>query len=96
MKKIAFLFLMAVSAGSIACEFDLDCDLGSKCIKEVGELDGICMGGRFPGNDNDRTPFVPDDKWSSEGETCSLDLDCEIGEKCAKPHSRLEGVCIKK
>lgn len=96
MKFLLFFSVILMSCGSFACEFDLDCDYGSKCVKKLGELEGICMGGNFPGNDNDRRPFRSEDEWSRVGETCSFDLDCEIGEKCAKSRSKLEGVCVKK
>ena len=40
-------------------------------MKEVGKLEGICMGGMNPGNSNDRNPYSnpvrPD---SSVGNTC--------------------------
>jgi hypothetical protein len=26
-----------------SCQFDMDCDIGFACIKQAGDIDGICM-----------------------------------------------------
>ncbi len=44
---IVFLFPPAIA---FACEFVNDCSPGSKCIKENGQLYGVCIGGISPGN----------------------------------------------
>src|SRR4051794_9844832 len=32
-----------------ACSFDVDCEVGSKCINDSGSIEGVCMGGCFRG-----------------------------------------------
>lgn len=77
-----------------ACDFDLDCDIGSTC------RNGICIGGLWPGNDNDDAPLSHRDRpmWDlneSYGDTCEFDIDCGIGMRCAKRRGALEGVCVR-
>ena len=58
MKRIYALLVLvflAPSAG-FACSFDTDCMPGSKCSKASGSMYGVCVGGIFPGNRNDRQP----------------------------------------
>lgn len=87
------LVLLAPSATS-ACDFDLDCDIGSRCRS------GICVGGLWPGNDNDDAPLDRRDRptWDlneTYGDTCDFDIDCGIGMRCAKRRGALEGVCVR-
>lgn len=87
-----FFFCSATSA----CEFTTDCEIGSKCIKQAGKLEGVCMGGMNPGNRNDRRPFRDSlDLSESVGDTCQFHTDCGIGAKCLKESGRLEGVCVR-
>jgi hypothetical protein len=75
-----------------ACQFNTDCDVGSKCIKRSGGLYGYCMGGMNPGNSYDREPAT--DIRGGGGWTCSFNTDCDPGYMCAK--SGLQGVCVKR
>lgn len=89
--------LFVLPAISYACEFDIDCDPGSKCAKPRGELLGICLGGLNPGNDNDRKPVIaPLDINGTYGNTCSFDIDCGPGSRCIKSNSSINGVCMKR
>jgi hypothetical protein len=92
----AVLVLAMTATVSMACQDDFDCQLGSKCVKpRGGGLYGICAGGMSPGNSNDRVPvYDPLDLSRSVGNTCSFDLDCGIGARCAK--SGLSGVCVRR
>ena len=37
---IALLGLALTSGSAMACSFNTDCDIGSRCVKQYGELDG--------------------------------------------------------
>lgn len=87
--------LLAAAAPVHACQFDTDCDVGSKCLKAMGQLYGVCAGGMNPGNSNDRQPVrAPLDLSGKVGNTCSFDLDCGIGNVCLKGRGQLNGVCM--
>ena len=89
--------LVFLSNASYGCSFDTDCQVGSKCLKQNGQIVGVCIGGLFPGNKNDRTP-VKDwlDINGTVGNTCSFDVDCGPGSACIKSRGAIEGVCLRK
>jgi hypothetical protein len=94
---ILSVLLLAVSSPALGCQFDTDCDVGSKCVKEDGKLYGFCADGLNPGNDNDRLPYRdPLDINQTEGDTCSFDVDCGPGSKCVKGRGSIKGVCVRK
>jgi hypothetical protein len=97
MKKYLLLLLFVLSSSSYACSFDTDCEVGSKCLKQRGQIEGVCIGGLFPGNKNDRAP-VKDwlDLNGTAGNTCSFDIDCGPGSACIKSRGAIEGVCLRK
>lgn len=91
--KLAILLVSIIfPASSIACSFDTDCKVGSRCKKEPGRLEGYCVSGSNPGNDNDSRPYNDPIK-KGVGETCSFTTECEIGLKCVKESGSLYGVC---
>lgn len=96
---LAFLVasLCSTSASLYACQFDTDCQVGSKCLKQSGQLDGMCVGGLNPGNRNDDNPYSNGlDINKTEGNTCSFDTDCGPGSKCMKGAGQLEGTCMRR
>ena len=93
---ILILLFSCLSAPAWSCQFDTDCNPGSKCAKAQGQIYGICAGGLAPGNDNDRAPVEdPLDIDRSYGNTCSFDTDCGVSNECYKGRGNIEGVCVK-
>lgn len=96
MKKFVALLAILAPVTCFACSFDLDCEVGSKCLKGSGQLYGICAGGLFPGNKYDREPvYAPLDLNQTYGDTCSFDIDCGPGSRCFKTRG-IEGVCVRR
>lgn len=90
------LAVLLFPAISFACSFDTDCDVGSKCIKQSGQIYGYCAGGLNPGNDSDKRPVRdPLDINKTAGNTCSFNTDCGPGSKCLKESGHIKGVCVR-
>ena len=100
--KILMAFLLAVvmilifQSNAAACQFNTDCNPGSKCLKASGSIYGICVGGISPGNKNDRVPvYSPLDPNRTYGNTCNFDTDCGPGSECVKSSGSISGTCMK-
>jgi hypothetical protein len=91
------LAVILTPAVAFACMFDTDCSPGSRCVKGRGAIYGVCAGGLYPGNDNDRTPtYDPLDPNGTSGSTCSFDADCGPGSRCVKSSGSISGVCMRR
>lgn len=93
---LLFIFVIAPER-SFACQFDTDCNPGSKCLKASGSIYGACVGGIFPGNTYDREPvYSPLDVNKTYGNTCTFDIDCGPGSVCVKSTGSIDGTCLKR
>lgn len=94
MKLTSIIITILLSSSSWACQFTVDCQVGSTCVKQGFSLEGTCNGGISPGNDNDDHPFQSGiTSYSGTGKECSFDSDCGIGLSCVKSDYSISGTC---
>jgi hypothetical protein len=93
--KILFIAVLVLPSVVLACTFDTDCNVGSRCAKASGSMNGVCVGGMSPGNSNDRQPVTaPMDMNRTYGNTCSFSTECGPGSVCVK-QGGIQGVCMR-
>jgi hypothetical protein len=94
MKYLVLIIGLFLGPKALACNFDIDCDIGSKCVKTGYDLKGVCVGNRYtPDPPKDRDPYKP--KWNldKKGQSCSYDIQCGFSGKCLRTGGSLYGVC---
>jgi len=96
MKKLLFLILFTFfSFEAYSCMTNLDCNIGSTCLKTSYALYGVCVGGLNPGNKNDNRPvYAPLDIDRTYGNTCQFDYQCGVSNKCVKGFGMINGTCM--
>jgi hypothetical protein len=93
---VAVISMLCFVRSTLACDFDTDCGVGSRCLKAAGQIHGICAGGMNPGNSSDRSPvYSPLDPNRTVGNTCNFNTDCGPGSKCVKEAGQIHGVCMR-
>ena len=86
--------ILVLSVNTFACKFDLDCSTGSRCVKSLGSMNGVCKGGLNPGNKYDKKPVKKfGDMKKTYGNTCVYSFDCGVGGVCSKELGNIRGVC---
>ena len=94
---LILIFKVAFFSQAFACQFDTDCQPGSRCVKAQGAIYGVCVGGISPGNRHDRVPvYDPLDLNRTYGNTCSFDTDCGPGSVCVKSPGSIYGTCMRR
>ena len=94
---IVFLSL-AYAVPAFPCSFDVDCDVGAKCIKSGFASDGVCVGGYGYGRQPRDSGAKYDDErgyGSKKGESCMGNYDCGVGGQCLKSGLSTYGTCTK-
>ena len=94
MTRWLIVVLALASSPALACQFDADCDIGSKCLKQSGQTDGVCTSARKPGHaDDGGLSRDPTDPAKTSGNGCAVDLDCGPIGKCLRATGQVNGTC---
>ena len=96
MKQLIFIVVaFAISSSALACQYDMNCGFGARCVKTFGSVYGYCVGGNNPGNSNDERPARnPFDMTGKQGNTCQFDIQCGPGGSCVKTNMSMYGTCL--
>jgi hypothetical protein len=85
-----FVLLLVASFPVVACDSAADCDAGSVCKREPGQMSGVCVSAL--GNRTDTTsPF--DKVRGPNTKACTSDAECAFGSSCSRQSGQVYGVC---
>lgn len=76
---------------SLACTNDIDCNVGSKCVKPSGSwsVNGVCVAPPLG------APYTPPSFQPHRVSGCQFNTDCPTGSMCYVEQGQLYGVCAK-
>jgi hypothetical protein len=88
------IVLMIAASPAIACKSDVDCDVGSKCLLQAGQAQGVCTNTRKSGHaDDGGMSRDPTDPSKANVSKCDVDLDCGPMGKCLRSPGKVVGSC---
>ena len=90
MIRSLFVLLLVASLPAVACESNTDCDPGSRCTREPGQMSGVCISA-LNNRPDSASPF--DKLKAPTGKTCQSDVQCGFGSSCNKKSGQVFGVC---
>ena len=86
-----FVLLLLASFPALACESSADCDPGSRCIHDPGQMTGVCVSALGNRTGSANSAFDPLKDPTSKA--CTSDVDCAYGGSCTKQAGQVHGVC---
>ena len=93
---LSIAFLSVANIAAAACNNDLDCGFGNKCIKASGDINitGTCVvpTDQFGNRTYNYSTPSPQPKIT---EGCMFDNDCSLGSSCMKRSGQIYGICLR-
>lgn len=94
---VAILLILMLSRDALACRSDQDCGGASRCVRILGQIDGVCERGLPPiQGDDHRRLGDPDRPKGTQGQACELTVDCMEGLVCAMQPNTDVRICSRR
>ena len=90
MIRSLFVLLLFASFQAVACESNADCDAGSRCTRQPGQMSGVCVSA-LNNRPDGQAPF--DKLKGPAAKTCQSDVQCGFGSSCNKSSGQVFGIC---